>query len=403
MRELVSLDVHAEKKIRKNLEIDNGPLRISFCGGPGDVVGTYHYWKNGLPDPRVPSITYSSQLFELSTRLNASLQVISPFKEPSKIDHDIRFDQVIKNPFNGRVEYFKMQRKYVNSVLNKVNDFDPHVMIISTDFPHVGWKKLKLDRKLVLTAHNTFWPMGLELSGLKGRIKKSLLRQRIKHLDGAVCTSHECARQIEMVSHGHVESYVEHPQIASTFEVQNRKSAQNLLYLGRIEESKGIYILLEAYRSIKPNFPELSLSFAGSGSESEKLHYSISQAGTADVQFVGSLDSNGVHEAIARSDLLVCPTTSGFNEGLALVGFEAAAHGIPSILSSVVPARDLLEDCAIIFQADSIADLSIKLENLITDSELYCKLAMNTSRVRMNLYNAESSWGSQLANVLQNI
>lgn len=403
MRETIIVDSQSGSVIRNNLVIKNESLRISFCGGPGDVVGTYEYWRNGLQDPRVPSVTYSSQLFELSTHLKASLQMISPFSAPPQIDHDIQFDQVIKNKWSGRIDYYRMQRKYIQDVLRKVEKFDPHIMIVSTDFPSSGWGRLKSGRKLILTAHNTFWPMGLHPSGFKGKIKIKLLEKRSKHLDGAVCTSNECARQIKLISRGRIEGLAEYPQIYAKYNIQERARVRNILYLGRIERNKGIFMLLSAFRELKEQFPEIELTFAGSGSGDGELHNEIAEANVSGLRFIGRLDSDAVHEAISHADLLVCPTTSGFNEGLALVGFEAAAHGIPTLLSSVVPAKELLGESAISFQADSLQDLVLKLKKVIADADVYALLAKNTYHVRSRLYDPELSWGSQLAKVLQKI
>jgi hypothetical protein len=52
-------------------------LRILYAAGPGDVVGTYHYWVTGQDDPSQVSITYSSQFYEVCRELDAETYVIS--------------------------------------------------------------------------------------------------------------------------------------------------------------------------------------------------------------------------------------------------------------------------------------------------------------------------------------
>lgn len=403
MNRFISVSDQAGAIIQDKLEIGRERLRISFCGGPGDVVGTYEHWKAGEADPRVPSVTYSSQLYELATGLNVSLQMISPFAAPSEVLHDIRFDQVLRPKWKGRLGYRGSQLVYLRKVCTSVEDFDPHVVIIGTDFPQSGWKWLKNRRKVILTAHNTFWPMGSSPSGLKGTLKLRFLEHQSKYLDGAVCTSHECRRQIERISDGRIPCFTEHPQIVERHEVQARTQARRLLYLGRIEGSKGVFMLLEAFGRLKPDFPELDLSFAGAGSQDDQLRTAIRDSGLRDVRFLGSLKSAEVHDAISQTDLLVCPTTSGFNEGLALVGFEAAAHGIPTVLSSVVPAMDSLAEGCIAFQADHVDSLTRTLHKVIAEDEVYARLLSGTAPVRARLYERELSWGSQLAKLLQEL
>ncbi|MEM6635828.1 MAG: glycosyltransferase family 4 protein [Pseudomonadota bacterium] len=242
--------------------------------------------------------------------------------------------------------------------------------------------------------------MGSPPISIKEKLKLKMLELRIKHIDGAVCTSEECARQISYVTDGRILGIPEHPQITPRYEIKIPKSPRNLLFLGRVEASRGIYMLLEAFVAIKRDFPDLKLVFAGSGSQDENLERAINGAGLSDIRFVGGLNSTEVHEQISNSDLLICPTTTGFNEGLALVGFEAAAHGVPTILSSVVPAADLLHGCSLAFRADSTEDLTRTMREIISNDTLYAKLCHETKEVRSGLYNRGLSWGSQLAKVL---
>lgn len=47
MSKLLELTENAESILLNRLGLDCGPLRISFCSGTGDVVGTYNYWRMG--------------------------------------------------------------------------------------------------------------------------------------------------------------------------------------------------------------------------------------------------------------------------------------------------------------------------------------------------------------------
>lgn len=95
-----------------------------------------------------------------------------------------------------------------------------------------------------------------------------------------------------------------------------------------------------------------------------------------------------MHEAIGRSDLSIFPNKIGFNEGLALVRFAVADHGILSIISSLVPAKDFLTDCTIRFQTNDMQDLAFKLDSLSKHTELSSKLAANTEDFRNNIHDA---------------
>lgn len=399
-REIIEIEINYADIIRLNNGITDGCLRISFIGGHGDVVGTYKYWREGKADPRVPSVTYSSQLYELAKRIDASLQVVTGFPPPEETGPGFQFAQVRRPPWKGKIGYYISQSIYRRDVIEKVELFNPHIVIVSTDFPQNGWRRLKQGRKLVLTAHNTFWPMGSRPVGMKATLRMKLLKYRSRVLDGAVCTSPECVRQIGIVTSGRIRGRAEHPQIIESYSVEKRQIMRKLLFLGRIERSKGIFMLLDVFVALKHQFPDLVLTFAGSGSCDDELHAAIKAANLPDLRFLGRLDSESVHREIAATDLIVCPTMRAFPEGLALVGLEGAAHGIPTLLSSVVPAVDLLGAACKSFQVDDAVDLKRALTELITDDRAYGDLLKNLEQVRPRLYDPSLSWGSQLARVM---
>ena len=52
-------------------------LRILYAAGPGNVLGTYQYWRAGRDDPSEVSITYSAQFFAVCEALDARGYIIS--------------------------------------------------------------------------------------------------------------------------------------------------------------------------------------------------------------------------------------------------------------------------------------------------------------------------------------
>lgn len=401
-REIVEVADGAGDRLAETFGAAPGGLRLSFVSGPGDVVGSYRHWRQGRMDPGVPSVAYSPQFYELVTKLGASAQVVTVFAPPEETGEAPRmtFTQVTRAPWSGRLDYFRSQAAYARDVCAQVAAYDPHVVIASTNFPSSGWARLKRGRRLVLSAHNTFWPMGRPPAGLKAQLKLGLLKARARAVDGAVCTSPECARQIAAVTGGRVQGLVEHTQIVRAYPQQARSRVRRMLYLGRIETDKGVFLLLDVFVALKQRFPDLSLTFAGAGSADAALRRAIAAVDVPDIHFPGRLDAAGVHDAIAGTDLVVCPTTSGFDEGLALVGLEAAAHGIPSVVSTVVPALDVLGAGCRTFRADDAGDLERVLAELISDPAAYARVLDGIRDLRPRLYDPALSWGTQLGRLL---
>jgi glycogen synthase len=401
----IILPDRARADLRHHLGLrDSENLRVTYIAGTGDVAGTFDHWRAGRHEPRVPIIAYSLMFYELMDRLGADCQIIAihpiDTSAPSTGDR-FRFEQARVLPWRGRWSWLRSQRKYARDLVSMARAFDPHIVITSTHDPAASWKGLANGRKLILTAHNSFWPMGRPPQDIKGRLRKALLSWRARALDAAICTSHECARQITDVTGGRIHGEVQCPQALVRYPIEQRTRVRKLLFLGRIEHSKGVFFLLDVFEQLASRHPELTLDYAGSGSAQEALKNRLAVSPhTGRIKFLGRVDSEGVHSAIAAADLLVCPTMTSFNEGLAVVGFEGAAHGIPTVLSSVVPAADLLKESSTVYAADNSTALCEALSGLIEDPETYRDRCAATAAVRDRIYDRSQSWGSGLFRTL---
>lgn len=387
----------AGETLRRRLSLATSEdLRISYIAGPGDVVGTYKQWQNGKTDSRVPVIAYSTMFYELVKRLEGKAQILCATEPPTTPSAPFNFVQLPNPDYNGRLKYRLSQTRRIRVALREVDKFQPHLIVASSDLPAAAWPALAQRAPLIPSLHNTFWPMGYPMTGMRGYLRYQVLQRQAKSVSAAVCTSKECARQISILTNRRIAGRVECPQILKSYAETPRHKARRLLYLGRIEDNKGIFLLLEAFVTVMRDQPETSLIFAGSGGSDTLLQRRINELETTRVQFLGSLSASDVHQTLSETDLLVCPTTTSFNEGLALVGFEAAAHGVPCVLSSIVPAKDLLKTCASVFPADDGAALKSCLAQLIENDAAYTELVQGTAGIRKMIYDRSQSWGSQL-------
>src|SRR5438270_13110444 len=62
------------------------PRCILYAAGPGDVIGTYKYWKSGQDDPREVSRTYSSQFFDVCRELGWRGYVVTTRAERNRLE-----------------------------------------------------------------------------------------------------------------------------------------------------------------------------------------------------------------------------------------------------------------------------------------------------------------------------
>ncbi len=129
-----------------------------------------------------------------------------------------------------------------------------------------------------------------------------------------------------------------------------------IIYVGRLEQYKGLHLLLEALRGID----NVSLTVVGEGSYRKTLQ---TLAETLDVTFVGFIrDPSRYYE---DADIFVMPSLGP--EGLPLVSLEAMSHSLPCLLSDLPVHREITDDgrAALLFRAGDVADLREKLMSLI--------------------------------------
>ncbi len=129
-----------------------------------------------------------------------------------------------------------------------------------------------------------------------------------------------------------------------------------LLFVGRLEEYKGVQFILQAMREI----PEVSLLVVGDGSYRRQLE---GLAGRLDVHFAGfQPDPSRFYK---DSTIFINPSLGP--EGLPLVSLEAMAHGLPCIFSDLAVHREITAGgtAAALFELGDSDSLAQQLRRLL--------------------------------------
>jgi glycosyltransferase involved in cell wall biosynthesis len=125
------------------------------------------------------------------------------------------------------------------------------------------------------------------------------------------------------------------------------RSSDEILFVGRLVEKKGLRHLLEAMPAILKAHPGASLTVAGFGPELQASRDLAEQLGvTAKVRFLGAVSQAELPSLYRRAAVFVAPfveARSGDREGLGLVALEAAACGCPVVVSKLPAVVDAFE------------------------------------------------------------
>lgn len=166
-----------------------------------------------------------------------------------------------------------------------------------------------------------------------------------------------------------------------------------ILYLGRLEDGKGIPYLLEALRQCKDR--DAVLVLAGDGEEREFLETQAREMGIIDkIRFAGYVPIEKAIEYYSIAWLFVLPsiTTKTFKEPWGLVINEAFNQGVPVVVTDAVGAAagGLVEDeinGLIVPERDSVA-LGKAIDIILSQPELRASMS---SRCREKIY----SWNHE--------
>lgn len=120
-----------------------------------------------------------------------------------------------------------------------------------------------------------------------------------------------------------------------------------LLFVGRLVEKKGLRHLLDAMPIVLRQRPDVFLTVAGFGPEEENLREQARWLGIDDVvRFLGAVPQTALADLYRRATLMVAPfvqADSGDQEGLGLVLVEALACGCPVLAGDVPAVRDVID------------------------------------------------------------
>jgi glycosyltransferase involved in cell wall biosynthesis len=166
-------------------------------------------------------------------------------------------------------------------------------------------------------------------------------------------------------------------------DVANRKV---ILYVGRLDEVKGIDYLIEAYRELGRN--DTTLILIGRGNYQERLeHLAAAHGLNGNVQFLDRIENDKLYTYYAIADVFVLPsiTTRTSKETWGMVINEAMNQGCPVIATDAVGAAagGLVQNGINGFivperNSDAIRDA---LNNILNNEALKNKMRANSKRI----------------------
>src|SRR4029077_20801560 len=114
-----------------------------------------------------------------------------------------------------------------------------------------------------------------------------------------------------------------------------------LLFAGTWLDHKGIYYLRDAFEALASEFPELRLTIACCGAESDTVRSLFTPARRERIDVMPCVPAEEMPALYARHDIFVM---ASLMEGVPIVLLEAMAMGMPVVTTETCGMMDIVED-----------------------------------------------------------
>lgn len=391
------------------------PLRILYAAGPGDVIKTYNYWVQGQDDPSQVSVTYSGQFYDVCRALNAQAYVISSHR-PSQILHEGQFT-IEHRPISlsgaSGILYHLSQLWYGLRLIVSAVRFRANVAVVAEGTTH--WFILSLlpwlGVKLVPTIHCVLWLQYLP----RTTIDKVLLRIS-RNLFAKDCTailvaSEDISKQIVEITSGKhqpIKQFLptyKKEQFKEIVPPSENRSLFKVLFVGRIEQNKGVFDLLEIAKGFADeNKQNIIFDLCGDGSALDSIRFAAKQT-KVDSSFVchGHCNKQKMRQMFSQAHVIIVPTRTDFVEGFNQVVVEGILSGRPVITSAVCPAISSVQSAVVEVLPNDTKGYGDALLKLYSDRQFYEQKRQASLGLQEQFYDISQSWGAKLKSILMTV
>lgn len=385
-------------------------IKIAYLSGPVDAADVYGRWKAGR-HTQLFGTSYLMQFFELCAELRADALVITTL--PGKIARR-QIDRVtIENRPPSVSKGLMYHLGMIGGMLAlapALFRFRPTVLVVTAHQNY--WFALSfvkaLGTEIIPSAHCVLWrpfatsPMHwrlllwfdglfLKLFVTRAMAISRVVAQQLKSLAGSAWLS--VAIITPTYARGHFD------QIATP---DDDRRPFRILFNGRIEANKGVFDVVEVAAQLHCERPgEFVFEICGDGSDLHQLREEVRKRGLKDIVNVyGFCDKDALGRIFAISHVVIVPTRSEFEEGLAKSCVEAVLARRPFVTSPVCPALLLLSAAGVEVAPDDIPGYRDAIVRLADDPDFYRGKVEACAPLQAQFYDTGRSYKEVLKGLL---
>jgi len=154
-----------------------------------------------------------------------------------------------------------------------------------------------------------------------------------------------------------VKNLIASPSDEEANKINRQSPFRNFLFVGQIENHKGILLLIKSFLSALETKPDMKLTIIGTGSlmnEAKQLTDNNSR-----INFIGRLEAAGVKDLMTQSDCLIIPSLCYENAPMTI--HEAHRAGLAVLAANIGGIPEIISGSDRLFKAGDFLDLKNQL------------------------------------------
>ena len=271
----------------------------------------------------------------------------------------------ISRPFNGLACAHRLEPH--------IRAFSPHVILNYWLYP-AGLAAVMVGRELGIPV--IVGSIGSDLNAIGDPLSRWLTRRTMKEAALVLTKSLQLRQQamamgvepskVHVVRNGCDSNvFFVRDSIAARSDLNIPASAELILFVGRMDRSKGIFELFDAFTELSVARPNLRLTYVGDGPELASLQ-AKGHAANGRVRFAGACAAPEVAQWLAAANLLALPS---YAEGCPNVIIEALNCGRPVVATNVGGIPELVDSrCGLLVPPRQVEALRDALALALTSS-----------------------------------
>lgn len=244
-------------------------------------------------------------------------------------------------------------------------------------FGLLGARFLDCSEIPVLGTFHNFW----ETERLPGFVKLAfpLLRGYVEKLDERVADSPTARTLISRIAPGDYQIVPPGIKVSFFADAEPRrvfpKNVLEVLYVGRLDERKGLPYLLRALKQVQEDSLDVALVVIGKGPLRDEAECYVREEGLRNIRFLGFVSDEDLASHYCGADIFCSPAVHGECFGIVLA--EAMAAGLPVVAFDNQGYRNVLTGAGEEFLVPSgdVLALTGVLERLVRNESLRQKMS----------------------------